>query len=175
MRSTAKNTNHRRQPCVRSHELDAAKLNVGPFLHKMHALQWPDQHQIELPISMSGLWEGIIESPGAVMLDHQVSTPQKASAVRTNFLPLARWIDRGSDFRPGRVEKLQRFLVRHAIEDDRELWRDQHDNRLSVAAMLPPHEVVDAMFTSWEDHEASRCRTLEAFIGESLSRGVSKV
>lgn len=155
------------------HELDVARANVGPLLHKMHALGWPDRHRAELYIDVDGLWEGVIESPGAIMLDPDVPISMKASAIRYNFLPIAHRIDRLSHFKADRSLKLRHFLIRHTVDEDRDLWRDQTGRQLTVGELLPPAEIVEAMFVNWDDHGAPRCPNLEAYIGESLMRGVA--
>ncbi len=167
MRSVAESTTEWR------HELDVARSNVGLLLHKMHAIQWPVEHHGELYLDAGEFYQGWIESPGAVMLDPDVPITSKAAAIRANFLPIAHRVDKLSDFAEERSVKLRRFLVRHAIYDDRDLWRDEANRRLTIGELLPPSEVVTAMFLNWHDHRAPRCPKLEVFIGESLIRDVT--
>ncbi len=159
------------------YELETAKRNVGPFLHKMHAVQWPEVHRTHIYAGDADdneeILSGWIESPGAVMLDPILMHSRKASAVRGNFLALARTVSGLSRCPQKRFMKLRGFLVRHSLEADRDLWQSHDGRRLAVSEILPPRKVVDAMFTNWHDHNASRCRSLETYIGRSLIRGAA--
>jgi hypothetical protein len=146
-------------------EYNLAVQKIPPFVDKLHAL-----HDRTGYLAGQATWyDDWTESPGGIMLADNVKPHEREDALRTDFLPIARYVAHDHDSLPGlRHEYLQAFVVLNAIDSDRQIWANEHGQPYALSDLLPA-DIGSLMFRGWLDSSRSHIGAVRMLESRSVS------
>lgn len=148
-------------------EYNFAVHKIPPFIDKLHAIHDPSSY-LSGPASWYGDWR---ESPGGIMLARNVKPHEREDALRTDFMPIAKYVDHGTTHSL-RYEYLLAFVVMNAIESDRQVWADHQGRPYSFTELLPAH-IGSVMFDRWVDHNSPHSGAVAMLEAQAVSHTVA--
>ena len=148
-------------------EYNFAVHKIPPFMDKLLALHDPSSY-LSGPATWYKDWR---ESPGGIMLNRSVTPYEREKALRTDFMPIARYVEHQTTH-DLRYTFLRRFVVMNAIEPDRLIWANQQGRPYGFTELVPV-DIGEIMFGKWVDHDHSHQSVVAKLEGISLGHLVS--
>ncbi len=126
-------------------DYNLAVHKIPAFMDKLHVLHDPDAY-LEGP----GAWyTDKYESPGGIMLDPDVKPHEQEDALRTDFMPIARYAVHGHSFHQ-RYKLLRAFVLLNVTDQDRAIWANTNHKKYNFSQLLPA-DIGAVMLHKWVD------------------------